>query len=141
MGVLAIARYVILVVIIVIDARTRTLPNWLALVFLIVCLACGIAWDGFFVLSNLIKAVVVCGLLLALEMFWRSRHDGASGLGMGDIRFLFCLMLSDPELGLLAFVVGLLLLALAGTLLKKKSLPLLPFAAGSYLALSLLTYL
>ena len=138
MLVLDVARAVLMLAIAVHDARTRTLPNGLAIAFGIVCAVCGIARGGLSIFENLLQAAIVCGLLVALELFWRSRNGGSAGLGMGDIKYLFCLMLTDPALGVVSFMVGLLLLALAGTLFKKESLPLLPFTVGAYLAMMLL---
>lgn len=141
MLVLDIARVSLMLAIAVHDARTRTLPNGLAIAFGIVCAVCGIAWGGLSIFENLMSAAIVSGLLVALELFWRSRNGGSAGLGMGDIKYLFCLMLADPAPGVISFMAGLLLLAATGTLLRKGSLPLLPFAVGAYLAILILTYL
>lgn len=137
------------------DARTRTFPNALAFAFALVCamravveggyhpeLATAVAGDlepGAFLLSDGLKALeghavaaaVVFGMLFAFELAWRhARRD--AGLGMGDAKFLFGLMLVRPLAALLAFAGGLLLMAVAGLVLRRRALPVLPFVVGAY---------
>lgn len=140
------------------DARTRVFPNGVALAFLLVCageaFVCGgitplavpdgeggSANGGFLpfsgaqaLLRNLVPALLVCGALLALELGWR-RVRRESGLGIGDLKFLFALMLVNPYHALTSFTAGLLLMALAGLALRRRTLPLLPFAVICYLLL------
>lgn len=142
------------------DARTRTFPNGLALAFAAACaveavLAGGLGragapdgmgglQEGGFSLSSglhalgmdALAAAAAFALLFALELGWR-RVRGEPGLGMGDLKFLFGLMLVDPVKALMAFVLGLVALALTGLVARKRSLPLLPFIVGSYFAIIL----
>ena len=140
------------------DARTRTFPNTLAVVFALVCayeaFLCGGLTDlsvpdgmgglqeggflpktGFHVLAvNAGIAFAVFIALFAFELLWRHFRK-EPGLGIGDLKFLSALMLVEPVKALIAFALGLVALALTGLLTKKRSLPLLPFIVGSYFAI------
>lgn len=140
------------------DARTRTFPNGLAVALVAVCaieavlnggltdLAVpdgmgGLQDGGFIVASglqvlvkNAIAANVVFTILYGFELIWRHFRK-EPGLGMGDLKFLFVLMLAEPVKALMSFVVGLVALAVSGVATRKSSLPLLPFMAGAYFAI------
>lgn len=142
------------------DARTRTFPNGLAAVFVFICAAnaflnggltdlaipdgMGGLQDGGFLPTfgfhvlcmNTIAAVATFALLFAFELLWR-RVRKTPGIGIGDLKFLFGLMLFEPVTAMLAFIFGLLAMAIAALLLRKKSLPLLPFVVGCYCSLLL----
>ncbi|OUP10146.1 prepilin peptidase [Collinsella sp. An2] len=118
----------------VIDARERRLPNSLAAALTLIGAAMAL-WcygiEGF--VGRLFVAVASCAVLVGLELVWRYvRH--ASGLGMGDIKALFPLLLVQPAAALAAFAFALLLLAAAGVVLRQRALPLLPFLAVAWLA-------
>ena len=137
------------------DARTRMFPNVLAAAFVIVCAAVafcaggiidlsvtdgmgGLQDGGFLVASglkalvkNAIAANVVFTLLYVFELIWR-RLRREPGLGMGDLKFLFALMIAEPFKALMAFVLGLIALAFTGAITRKPALPLLPFMVGAY---------
>lgn len=113
----------------VVDARTRTYPASLAVAVAAVGGWCALARGGAHALGvHLLAAGAVSVLLVAFEVAWRRRHDGAVGLGMGDIKYLFGTMLADPAYALVGFSTGLALLAVAGLACRRPSLPLLPFA-------------
>lgn len=115
-----------------IDARERRFPNGLALVFAGICAACCLLMFGAGrLVLHAAFAAITCGMLVGLEMLWRRFHNGAPGLGMGDIKFLGGFMLACPFAALVSFMLGLLGLAVAGVALKQKSLPLLPFVVGT----------
>lgn len=140
------------------DARTRTFPNGLAAVFVFVCAAeaftsgglthlslpdgaGGLQEGGFLVASggralvmNAIAANVVFAALYVFELVWRHFRN-APGIGMGDLKFLFALMLIEPVKAIIAFVLGLVALAITGVATRKSPLPLLPFVVGAYFAL------
>ena len=146
------------------DARTRTFPNGLAVAFTVACAiatvlsggltqlgvsdgAGGIQESGFWapwglaVLGrNALAATVVFAVLLAFELLWRSFRK-ESGLGIGDLKFLFALMLLEPVKALISFTLGLIALAITGSITRKSSLPLLPFIVGSYFVLLLVSFL
>lgn len=85
--------------------------------------------------GRLFAALAICGVLVAFESVWRRSHDGEIGLGMGDIKCLATLMIADPVLGVSSFISGLLVLAVTGTALRVRSLPLLPFVTVAWLFL------
>ena len=119
--------WILLVVAAVIDARWRRFPNWLAaacavVAFTEVWLECGARAA----MVRLLAAVAVCGAILVLELFWRRlRHT--AGLGLGDIKALFALVLYRPFQAVAAFAAALVLLAVACLVANRRSLPLLPF--------------
>lgn len=140
------------------DARTRTFPNGLAATFVLVCAAeaflngglthlaipdglGGLQEGGFIVASgiqalavNATAATVVVAVLFAFELTWRHFRK-TPGIGMGDLKFLFAFMLAEPVKGLIAFMLGIVALALTGLATKRSALPLLPFVVGSYFAI------
>ena len=112
-----------------IDARERRFPNELAGVCAVAAFA-GV-WLDMGVntaLDHAGLAVIVYLALVLTESLWRRvRH--APGIGMGDVKALFALCTFDPQGGVVAFAVALLILALACLIAKSRSLPLLPFLA------------
>lgn len=116
----------------VIDARSRRFPNALAAVMAVFAAACATAVPGrvpaWGVLgANVAVAVAGTGALLAFELLWR-RVRGSAGIGMGDVKLLLCLLLADPARGAVTFAGGLLLLAAGCLVLRRRDLPLIPFA-------------
>lgn len=144
------------------DARTRTYPNVLAAFFVFVCVVVAFAQGGLTDLSvsdgagglqeggflvalgvralvrNLIAANIVFAMLYVFELIWR-RFRKTPGLGIGDLKFLFALMISEPVKALMAFTLGLIALAATGVATRKQSLPLLPFVVGAYFTILLLS--
>ena len=142
------------------DAKTRTFPNGLAVTLILICVVeaftrggltdltmpdgtGGLQEGGFIValgvralVRNLIAANIVFAALYVFELLWR-RFRKTPGLGMGDLKFLFALMISEPVKALLAFTLGLVALAITGIATRKQSLPLLPFVVGAYFAILL----
>lgn len=133
--ILGLMYLVVMLVASMIDIRQRRFPNVLFLVLLAVSIAVALRSYG---LSRVGVhagcAVVACGLLLGLECVWR-RVRGAVGMGMGDIKALFCLMIVQPVVGLCALAVGLFALACAGLLLCRSSLPALPFIFVAFICI------
>lgn len=122
---------VLILVAAVVDARTRTYPVALAMAVAAAGAWWALARGGADMLgAHCLAACAVSGLLVVFEIAWRRHHDGAAGLGMGDVKYLFGTMLADPAYALVGFSVGLALLALAGTVCRRPSLPLLPFVAA-----------
>lgn len=120
----------------VIDARRRVFPNSLAVGFVCACVIYTYVFAGFNRLTeNAICAIVLAVILTFIEVIWRSSHDGASGMGFGDVKFMGAIMLLHPLGALLSFAAGLVLLALVGVFTKRSSLPLLPFIVVSTLFL------
>lgn len=133
---LAGARMALMCAIGAVDARERRLPNALAAAFAALCALEALAARGAETCAqNALAALVVCGALLGFELLWRAVHGGAAGMGMGDVKYLFALMLLDPAFGLVSFTGGLALLAFSGAVVRAKSLPLLPFAVMSYMGM------
>ncbi len=119
-----------------IDVRSRRFPNALACSFALCCTLFSISLGGVErLLVCGVQTVICCAALVGCELLWRRAHDGDTGLGMGDIKFLAASMLISPLGALLSFSFGLVALALVGALWKKHSLPLLPFVASSMLVL------
>lgn len=119
-----------------IDARERRVPNELALALCAAGLfSCAVCSQGL-LLWHVLAATVFCGALAAFELLWR-RHRGAPGIGMGDVKVLFALMLASPLRGAGSFALGLVLLAAACAVARRRSLPLVPFIAAAWFALSL----
>ncbi|WP_179184922.1 prepilin peptidase [Collinsella vaginalis] len=128
-----------------VDARERRLPNGLAAAA-VVTGAMVAVWPAVMaalgggsgadllpnalglLASHAVPALLTAAALVALEVGWR-RLRGSAGLGMGDVKLLFALMLADPLRGLTAFCVALLLLAAACLVTRRASLPLIPFIA------------
>lgn len=114
----------------IIDARTRTFPNWLAVALALAGVAH--AWGGggfermFF---GLVLSCCICLLLTGYEILWRRHHGGEAGLGAGDIKFLAAFSIFSPSVAVASFALGLALLALTGLVCRRRSLPLLPFVA------------
>lgn len=126
---------------IAVDARQRRFPNGLFAVMAVVSASLVLFDAGALTLfRHVLAALIVCGILTALECFWR-RRKGTVGMGMGDIKALFCLVLMDPAIGLLSFCLGMMLLALVGVLARKGALPALPFICTAFIVLRLLAAL
>ena len=113
-----------------IDARERRFPHALSVLLAATSAIFGLMHGGIrgFALHALAAAAVMA-LLLATETLWRRMHGGAAGLGGGDVKFLAALMLADPFYALASFILGLCLLAVCGLLVRRDTLPLLPFVA------------
>lgn len=110
-----------------IDARERRFPNGLAGACAVAALA-GV-WLDLGLNTALdhagLAVIVYLGLVLTESLWRRVRH--APGIGMGDVKALFALCTFDPLVGVVAFAVALLTLAVACLIAKSRSLPLLPF--------------
>lgn len=141
----------------VIDARSRRFPNLLAAAC-VAAAALTAAYPAFLravnpfswgvglaasgsgplgaVLANAVIAALATVALLAFELAWR-RFRGASGLGMGDVKLLFALMLADPISGAISFVAGLALLGIGCVVARRASLPLIPFVVPVWAVLFL----
>ena len=135
-AVASVAFYALIVLAMLIDAHERRVPN--ALVLGLLASGVTIMWLGHSPGQRAFAvacAVTVCGALVAAEVFWR-RARGEAGIGMGDVKVLFCLMLVDPVAALVSFAAGLLLLALVAAVLGRRSLPLMPFFGGVFLLLA-----
>ena len=151
---LAVAQGCLMLYAAVHDARTRTFPNGLAAAFALVCAfravviagwrpglhraAAGPLVPGAFSLSDGLRALggnaalasFAFIALFTFEFAWR-RWRGVSGLGMGDAKFLFGLMLWRPFAGLVSFAAGLVLMAAAGLLTRRRALPLIPYIVAA----------
>ena len=160
LGILALLFHVLLITAAAIDARRRIFPNGLAVVMAIIALFMRVivayldaqaTYVGIAevsgpipqgriyasVLQNLasplIIAVAVCAALFIFELIWR-RLRGNAGLGIGDIKLLFSLALLNPTTALASFAIALILLAITCLTIKKPFLPLIPFLAGTWIA-------
>lgn len=121
-----------------IDARERRLPNVLAVLLAAASAIAALASGGVDALAlNALAAFVICGMLLAFELFWRTRR-GAAGQGMGDIKALFSLVLAAPVRGVISYALALTCLAIIGIAVHRPALPLLPFLAVAFICLGLL---
>ena len=122
-----IAFFLLLVVAACIDARWRRFPNQLAVACAVAAvIAVFVGGGGREVVTRVAVSAFVCGALVLLELLWRHVR-GAAGLGLGDIKALFSLLIYNPVAGMLSFGVSLVLLAGACMVTKHGSLPLLPF--------------
>lgn len=123
----AAATFLLLVVGACFDARWRRFPNWLAVACAaasIGAVACDAGVEA--LAGRVLFSAAVCAVLVSFELVWRHVRR-APGLGLGDVKALFSLVVLSPGAGLAAFVVSLLLLALVCVVTKHPSLPLLPF--------------
>ncbi len=125
--------YTMLAVASVIDVRSRRCPNPLAGGLAVCAIAIAYLDGGLEVcLHRFVEAAFVCALLVAFEILWR-RHRGSIGIGMGDIKVLFALMMVvGPLEGVLSFGLGLFGLALIGFMAGSRALPALPFIAVAF---------
>ena len=125
----------LLIVASVIDVRERRLPNPLAAVICAVSVARCLAQGGVDLLvSHMLAAAAICTALVFLEVAWRSRAAG-TGIGMGDIKLAFALMIWDPTAGCLSLVGGLCALAIWAIATRVRTLPLIPYLALIQIAL------
>ncbi len=122
----------IMVISALLDTRYRRFPRalWLSLGL---CAAgrTGIAHGSIMLARNVAFGFTMCLILVAVELVWR-RYRGVIGIGMGDIKYLFATCLFDPVVAALAFCCALVSLAAVGTMLRRASLPLLPFAVACF---------
>lgn len=134
----------LLVVAAVIDVRQRRLPNPLAIALVLVAALVALHPALFRLLDwfhwglaapdplwgdlarNLVAAAAVTALLVAVELVWR-RLRREAGIGMGDAKLLFSLVLADPVRGFAAFAGGLVLLGVGCLVSHRRNLPLIPF--------------
>lgn len=122
----------------VIDVRSRAFPNALFAGLACSCAALSWAVGGWSRLAGCAAASLAMGAALtAFELGWRRVHGGAPGMGMGDVKFLAALALWRPFDALASFALGMLFLACAGVVLRRGSLPLLPFAVPAFVALQI----
>lgn len=89
--------------------------------------------------ASVAAAFAACAALIGFEVLWR-RFRGVPGIGMGDVKLLFCLMLVSPSRGILAFAGGLALLAVSCMVLRKRDLPLIPFIAAAWLVMLVISF-
>lgn len=128
-----IAVYVELLLAAVIDARERRFPNALACFLAASCATAGLMYgEPDHLVTRLAATLVLGAFLLLFELGWRSFHQGRAGLGMGDIKYACALALWTPVGAVASMGVGLAALALACAVLRKPSLPLLPFAVPAF---------
>ena len=121
-----------------IDARERRLPNVLAILLAAASAIAALASGGVDALAlNALVAFAICGMLLVLELFWRTRR-GVAGQGIGDIKALFSLVLAAPVRGVISYALALIGLAITGIAAHRPALPLLPFLAVAFICLGLL---
>lgn len=121
--------WALLVLAAVIDARQRRFPRVLGCAIACVSAALSALVGGLARLAWCTCAACAFGAVLTVaEMMWRRRHAGRPGLGMGDVKFLAALSLWAPLDAVLSLAGALVLLAWCGLLLRRDSLPLLPFA-------------
>lgn len=125
--------FVLLFISAVFDLRFRICPNWLSAT-LTFCAIAYVSTDGGgnVLCRRLLAALLLCLLLLLVELFWR-HFFGQTGLGVGDIKVLFSLVLMQPLVAAMALCVSLLLLALFCLLFHRHNAPLLPFLFLSYM--------
>ena len=112
-----------------IDARTRRLPNGLAVALAMCAAMVALARGGVRTLT--LHAFTACAttvLLVAFELVWRHVR-GSFGQGMGDIKALGAAMLADPAVALAAYAAGMVMLAVTGAATRRRALPFLPFFA------------
>lgn len=129
-----VAVYVELLLAAAIDARECRFPNSLACCLAVSCAMAGLMHGGPGRLVTCLAASAALGVaLLLFEVGWRGVNQGRAGLGMGDIKFACALSLWTPVGAVASMGVGLTALALACAVLRKPSLPLLPFAVPAFM--------
>ncbi|MDM8300568.1 prepilin peptidase [Collinsella tanakaei] len=111
----------------VVDARTRTFPNRLAGLLLLVSAAYSLCGRSLATtVRDVAIAFAVCSVLVVIEVAWR-RAVGRAGLGMGDIKFLFASAWCGFSVAVLSFAAGLIALGACALVFRRASWPLLPF--------------
>lgn len=132
-----VAYIALLVIAAIVDARTRSFPNRLAGVLLLVCAVYGSCGRGLAATAHdALGALAVCLILVAFELFWR-RAVGTAGLGMGDVKFLFVTSWCGCGIAISSFAAGLLSLGVCAFVFRRPSLPLLPFVVPFQVLLTL----
>lgn len=115
------------------DVRFRICPNGLSAA--LGAVSVGYAWQvlGLAVACRrILLAVLICAVLVAFELVWR-RISRRAGIGMGDVKVLFSLMVVNPQLATLSFCIGLITLAMFCAIRRQGAAPLLPFISGCFL--------
>lgn len=116
----------LLVVAAVIDARSRRFPNDLAAALALVCIVFAFCAYGLTpCVFNIVRSLAFCGALLGSEMLFR-HFRGTEGVGMGDIKAVFSLLILSFRAGAAGFCAGLLVLAGVCVARRTDSLPALP---------------
>lgn len=117
---------------VVIDARSRRLPNSLAAFMALVAVVLARSLypaQTFF--AHVFCGIVLFNALMLFEFIWR-RVSGCSGLGMGDVKALAILALISPMAALISFCISMVLLAVICLARRLKSLPLLPLLLPTF---------
>ncbi len=116
-----------------VDARFRICPNGLSAALAVVAVA--YVWQVLglaAVCQRAFFAALICAVLVAFELVWR-RISRRAGIGMGDVKVLFSLMVVNPQLATLSFCIGLIALAMFCAIRRQGAAPLLPFISGCFL--------
>lgn len=113
----------------VFDLRERILPNRLALALAAASCAL-VAAAGLASPARFAWALGFAAALLASDAAFRAA-TGASGIGMGDVKFAAPLTLAYPAAGPAAFALGFLALAVTGLATRRRTLPCIPFIVGA----------
>lgn len=125
---------VLLVLAALIDARSRRFPNEFALTLAIASVAFSFCVGGFATCAiAVVRAVAFCAVLFFSEILWR-RFFESEGIGAGDLKAAFSLLILSFRAGIAGFCVGLVLLAIVCVARKAESMPALPFIVPSFLA-------
>lgn len=116
-----------------IDSRVRVCPNGVSGALAFVAVA--YAWQGLGAAGafwRVLLAVLICSALVAFELVWR-RFFGRVGIGMGDVKLFFSLVVVDPQLAVISFCAALIMLAVYCAARRQGTAPLLPFLSGCFL--------
>lgn len=125
--------FVLLFIAALVDARFRICPNGLSAALAVVAVAYAGQVLGLAVACRrVLITVLICVALVAFELVWR-RVLGRAGIGMGDVKVLFALMVVNPQLAILSFCIGLIALAVYCAVRRQGAAPLLPFISGCFL--------
>lgn len=119
-----------------VDLRTRRFPHALFGVLLITSSISVVLFAGVEALAlNAQLSLLLATAVMVFELLWR-RITGRPGQGMGDIKALFAAAVFCPLAAGISYVCAMAALAVAGAVLQKEALPLLPFFAAAYALVS-----
>ncbi len=119
----------------VFDLRERILPNRLSLALAVTACAL-VAAAGLTAPARFAWAIGFAAVLLVSDVAFRAA-TGVSGIGMGDVKFAAPLTLAYPLAGPAAFLLGFLALAVTGALMRRRTLPCIPFVVGALVIICL----
>lgn len=131
-----VATFAVLAISGAVDVRTRRFPHALFCALLLTSSISAVLFAGIEALAlHAWLSLLLATAVMVFELLWR-RITGRPGQGMGDIKGLFAVAIFSPLAAGIGYACAMAALAVAGAVLQKEALPLLPFFAASYALVS-----